>query len=162
MLEVKAPAPLKKLKDSKTVFMAGSIDMGTAVDWQKELRNAFEKDKRVTFWNPRRDDWDSTWEQDASFAPFKEQVLWELKALNKADIIVFYFDPKGKAPITLLELGLFAGSGIGNNEAKPLIVCCPDGYYKKGNVDITCDYYGVPIVDSLEELIKGLDALLNE
>ena len=34
-----------------------------------------------------------------------------------------------RAPITLLELGLFARSG-------KLIVCCPDGYWRKGNIEV--------------------------
>lgn len=154
MLEIKAPNKLAKLKGSKTVFMAGSIDMGKAIDWQKQLKEAFVDDKRVTFWNPRRDDWDSSWKQDINFKPFYEQVTWELKALENADIIVYCFDPKGQAPITLLELGLHVKSG------KPIIVCCPEGFWRKGNVDIVCEKYGIPMVNSMEEMIKQLGQIL--
>ncbi len=152
-LEIKAPNKLKKLKDSKTVFMAGSIDMGKAIDWQKQIKNAFADDKRVTFWNPRRDDWDSSWKQDINFKPFNEQVTWELNALEKCDIIIFFFDPKGQAPITLLELGLFA-------KDKPSIVCCPEGFWRKGNVDIVCERYNINQVSTIEELIEELDLML--
>lgn len=154
MLEVKAPTPLKKLRGSQTVFLAGSIDMGKAIDWQTQVVNAFAHDN-VTFWNPRRGDWDSSWKQEITFAPFREQVEWELVALEKADVIVVCFDPKGQAPITLLELGLHAKSG------KPMIVCCPKGFWRKGNVDIVCAKYGLKQVNTVENLIEALRSHLT-
>ena len=42
-----------------------------------------------------------------------------------------------------MELGLFAGRMPGK-----LIVYCPEGFWRKGNVDITCKYYGVRQVGS--------------
>ena len=51
-----------------------------------------------------------------------------------------------QSPITLLELGLFA-------QTKKLIVCCPDGFWRRGNVQVVCARYNVPLVDSLEALI---------
>ena len=96
----------------------------------------------------------STWKQDINFAPFKEQVTWELNALEKADIIIYCFDPKGQAPITLLELGLHVKSG------KPIIVCCPDGFWRKGNVDIVCEKYGLHQVNTIEDLVKELGKTL--
>lgn len=78
---------------------------------------------------------------------FCEQVEWELSALEDADIIFMYFAPGTTAPISLLEFGLFARSG-------KLVVCCPDGFYRKGNVDIVCQRYAITQVDSIEEGIK--------
>lgn len=60
-------------------------------------------------------------------------------------------DPTTKAPITLLELGLFATSG-------KLVVCCPEGYFRKGNVDIVCRRHGIPQVETLEGLVRHLRA----
>ena len=57
-----------------------------------------------------------------------------------------YFDPETKSPITLLELGLYARSG-------KLVVCCPHGFWRRGNVDIVCDRYGVDQVKLLDTLI---------
>jgi nucleoside 2-deoxyribosyltransferase len=154
MIEIKAPNKLKKIKGSKTVFLAGSIDMGKAIDWQKQVKEAFEKNKKVTFWNPRREDFDPDAKQDKSNAYFYEQVTWELNALEKADIIIYCFDPKGQAPITLLELGLHVKSG------KPVIVCCPEGYWRKGNVDIVCEKYKIQQADTIEDLIEKLKELI--
>jgi hypothetical protein len=84
--------------------------------------------------------------QRARFAPFREQVEWELDALTRADLVLMHFEPATKAPVTLLELGLFASSG-------KLIVSCPDGYWRKGNVEVVCARFGVLLVDSLDEAL---------
>ena len=64
-------------------------------------------------------------------------------------MIVVYFDHKTTSPITLLELGLFSRTG-------KLIVCCQEGFWRKGNVDIVCKKYNIKQVENLSELIKEL------
>jgi hypothetical protein len=58
-----------------------------------------------------------------------------------------YFAPATKAPITLLELGLAAGSG-------KLVVCCPEGFWRKGNVEVVCARYDIPLVADLEAMLS--------
>jgi nucleoside 2-deoxyribosyltransferase-like protein len=128
-----------------SVFLAGSIDMGKARDWQSEVTAALSQ-LPLTVFNPRRKDWDSSWEQKATNAKFKEQVEWELQRLEEADVIALYFEAGSMSPISLLELGLHARS-------RKLIVYCPEGFYRKGNVDVTCGRYGVPVVESVEEFV---------
>lgn len=127
-----------------SVFLAGSIEMGKAVDWQKNLESMLSKKEGFIF-NPRRDDWDSTWEQTPENENFYGQVSWELLALEISEVIAFYFDPETKSPISLMELGLHAAS-------KKAIVCCPDGFWRKGNVQIVCERYGIQVVNTLPEL----------
>jgi hypothetical protein len=45
-----------------------------------------------------------------------------------------------------LELGLFATS-------QRLIVGCPDGFWRKGNIEVVCARYGIPLTNSLSELL---------
>lgn len=141
MTEYKAPAayPL----DKPIVFLAGTIDMGDSVDWQKEFVEMVD-DEFLTILNPRRDDWDSSWKQEISDPQFYEQVNWELAGLEEADAIIMYLAPGSASPISLLELGLFA-------QRKKMIVVCPEGFYRKGNVDIVCQRYGVTQVRSVRE-----------
>jgi len=147
MKSLKAPEDLSKVhKSDFTIFTAGSIEMGKAINWQDKLTNLL-KDEDITILNPRRDDWDSTWEQKITNDKFREQVEWELEAMDKANLIVMYFDIKTQSPITLLELGLHA-------KDKKLVVCCPEGFWRKGNVDIVCKRYGIPQVNNIEELIS--------
>ena len=141
---IKAPNKINYRVGEELIFLAGSIEMGRARNWQTEIIEFLPKD-HIIILNPRRDDWDGSWEQSKNNPKFRQQVEWELEAQEKAHIILMYFDPKTQSPITLLELGLFAQSG-------KLIVCCPEGYYRKGNVDIVCNRYGVKQVETLEEL----------
>ena len=138
------PAPLE-LQERRSVFLAGSIEMGLAGDWQAEVIAALA-DLDIIILNPRRTDWDSSWRQSIDDTRFREQVEWEIAAQERADLIAMYFAPETRAPITLLELGLFANSG-------KQVVCCPDGYWRKGNVEVVCARYRIPLVETLAELI---------
>jgi hypothetical protein len=158
--ELKAPdfsiytSPFK-VSNSIKIFLAGSIEMGNAVDWQtkvvKEL-NDFTKD--LIFLNPRRDSWDSSWVQSIENEKFYEQVTWELDALDKSDYIFMYFDPNTKSPISLLELGLYASS-------RKLIVACPDGFWRKGNVEVVCERFDIPLLNNLDDLISHFISKFN-
>ena len=159
MKVIRPPQPiLNDFKPGKAIFLAGSIEMGNAEDWQENVTQ-FLRDyeesllQELTIFNPRRIDWDSSWKQEISNPQFYQQVNWELNAWEKSDIIIMYFDPNTKSPISLLELGLFAHS-------KKLIVCCPEGFWRKGNVDILCDRYGIPNYNSLEKLLNYLTNIL--
>jgi Nucleoside 2-deoxyribosyltransferase like len=142
---LKPPAPLKLRDGERSLFLAGSIEMGQAELWQTEVERAFV-DEEVVILNPRRDQWDASWEQSIQNPMFREQVEWELSGQEFATVIAMYFAPTTRAPITLLELGLFARSG-------KVVVCCPAGFWRKGNVEIVCARHGIPMVESLAALI---------
>jgi hypothetical protein len=148
-IEIQAPNHLKLIHRYTSVFLAGSIEMGKAEEWQKRIVNS-TPNKPYIFFNPRRDDWDSSWTQEITDVKFRQQVEWELEALEIADWIVMYFDPKTLSPISLIELGLHA-------REQKLIVICPDGFWKKGNVDITCAYYNIKQIDSIDKFIEMLN-----
>jgi hypothetical protein len=135
-----------------TIFLAGSIDMGAAVNWQTQVEEALQ-DYAVAILNPRRDDFDPTMEQRADNPAFAEQVNWEQDAIRTADFILFYFDPAGKAPITLMELGIVTEMFRQGDGPWPY-VCCPDGYWRKGNVDIVCQRAGIKQAGDLAALIQ--------
>jgi hypothetical protein len=145
---IKPPAPLALDADVPSVFLAGSIEMGTAEDWQRHVESELH-DLPVVLLNPRRDAWDASWVQSIHNPQFREQVEWELEAQERADLIAMYFAPTSQAPITLLELGLAARSG-------KLLVCCLDGYWRKGNVEVVCAHYGVPLVGEFAVFVKSL------
>jgi hypothetical protein len=135
-------------RNNKSVFLAGSIEMGAAENWQDTVGEFFHQNNWDVL-NPRRDDWDSSWKQTFEDAQFYQQVNWELEALEVADVILMYLDPNTKSPISLLELGLHATS-------KKLYVVCPDGFYRRGNVEMVCSTYDIPLFNTLEEFKKYL------
>lgn len=139
------PSRLEGKVKRPAVFLAGSIEQGKARKWQNEFIECL-KDDCVIVCNPRRKDWNKDWPNEITFPPFVEQVNWELDHLESASVIAMYFDPNTISPISLEELGLFARSGR-------LFVCCPEGYQRRGNVQITCERYGIPMFETLDELI---------
>lgn len=154
MREIKAPNKFK-IDPQIFVFLAGSIEMGKAENWQKKVSKELSEFDNIIILNPRRDDWDSSWEQSIDNKKFNEQVNWELSAMEKADYIIMNFVEGTKSPISLLELGLYARS-------KNLFVCCPRKFWRKGNVDIVCRKYNgnVPYED-MESLISEFKEMLK-
>ena len=146
MREVKSPSPPRL---QRRIFLAGSIEMGLADQWQEQVVKAMSGVSGIVILNPRRDDWDSSWEQRADNPQFSEQVDWELDMLDAADIVVMYLAPGTKSPVSLLELGLCARSG-------KLRVCCPEGFWRRGNVEVVCQRYRIPMFATLDDLIADL------
>lgn len=146
MKVIKPPSSAKT--DKFSVFLAGSIEMGKAEDWQTQVAKATGEFDVVLF-NPRREDWDNSWKQTVDDANFLGQVSWEYDQLEQCKLIFLYFDPKTKAPISLLELGLFAGK-------KKIILCCPDGFYRKGNVEFIANKFKIKLHNDLDSAIKAL------
>ncbi len=150
MTEVKAPDCYKNVPWSRILFMAGSIEMGAAVDWQKTTAAHLSDIHGLLILNPRREAWDPSWEQSASNPVFNEQVTWELDGINCATTISFYFDGKTKSPISLLELGLVARTG------KPVIIYCPKDFYRRGNVEVVANKYNLQLFDNESDWLESL------
>jgi hypothetical protein len=145
----KKPAHLEQ----PSIFLAGTIEMGNSDDWQQIAIDRLMVNASVIY-NPRRSDWDASWTQEIDSPEFNSQVNWELDHINSSDIVVMYFAPGTKSPITLLELGIIAASNPGK-----LHVCCPEGYWRKGNVDIVCNRYGVRTYESLDVLLDYISEM---
>jgi hypothetical protein len=138
------------------LFLAGTIDMGISIDWQKKAAKALE-DLPVTLFNPRRTHWNRNWIQSARsvHSKLKEQILWELKHMEKADIVAVWLAPKSQSPITLLEIGLHARSG-------KMIIGCPYTFWRAANIYVTAARYRVPVVCNWREFIDTLRKRIGE
>ncbi|KAI1656430.1 hypothetical protein F4813DRAFT_135134 [Daldinia decipiens] len=132
-----------------SIFLAGTTTKTDDTrDWREVLTESLA-DLPLTIINPYRLDWDSSWREDITCEPFREQVEWELDMQEKAHIVVIFFHPVTEAPISLLELGLCA-------RAKKAIVVCPEGYKKRGNVQIICQRYGLEIAENFDTLKEAI------
>jgi hypothetical protein len=131
----KPPTPIS-VGTERVVFLAGSIEMGAAEDWQARLAASLAGD--VVVLNPRREEWDASWRQSIDEPKFREQVEWELDGLDRADVIAMWFAPETKSPITLLELGLHARGG-------KVIIGCPMGFWRRGNLEVVCVRHAIPL-----------------
>jgi len=121
---------------SPTIFLGGSIEMGVARDWQAEAVEVLD-DYAPVIYNPRRADWDASWVQAIDNPEFNAQVLWEMDAIDRADLVLLHFEAETKSPITMGELYWCLAR-------KPLrtIVSCPPEFWRSGNVTIMCEREG--------------------
>lgn len=145
MRVITAPNPLALASlAEQSVFLAGS----TASDWRGRLASRLA-DTDLVLLDPVRPDWGAGWGSDYAEPGFAAQVDWELDAQARADAVVVHFEPGSRAPVSLMELGLWAQSG-------KALACCPPGYWARGHVQAVCARFGVPLVDSLEGLEREL------
>lgn len=164
MRVVKAPDKEYGDRRNRLLFLAGSIEMGKATNWQDRVA-VYLADVSGTILNPRRDDWDSSWKQSLENPQFVEQVEWEFDGLEDADYVFMYFEPMTQSPITLLELGLMAQhrsyqDSDYSNIIKMLVVC-PEGFWRKGDVDVVCRKYDIDQRPSLKAGMEAMKAWLT-
>ena len=130
--------------NSKSVFLAGTIDNGDSLNWQNktiiELMNLGIND--IEIYNPRREHWNP----NPSKEDMEYQIKWEQDHLDKANIIAMVLLDDSKSPISLLEIGLYAKTG-------KLIVFCTPNFYRWDNVRLTCKKYHIELVQDTHPLV---------
>ena len=133
--------------DSKTVFLAGTIDNGDSFNWQEGIINRCQ-DLDIVFYNPRRKKWPSV----TVTSQIEYQIKWEQEHLYNADLIIMCLLDNSRSPISLLELGLYAQSG-------KIIVFCNPEFYRYDNVRLTCEKYNIPLykvdLDNMKKIIES-------
>lgn len=142
------------LNSRPIVFLAGSIDNGAAGPWATQLTEQLS-DLDISLLNPRRDDWNPNVKQTIHDPEFKGQVDWELRGLHAANVIAIFFEGNSKSPITLLEFGLYAASG-------KVVIACEPGFWRRGNLEVVCETYGITLLDSLDALADGVRERLQD
>lgn len=159
---VNAPKPIHLDKHDVRIFLAGSIDNGSAEPWVKRMVGLFENrsvgTNTVQFLNPRREQWDATLRPELDNPVFIEQIDWELTGIMGSDMVLFYFAPGSISPVTMLECGIAAAHPKLNGS---VYVCCPNGFWRKGNVEYTCRYFGVPVFDDMERMVDVVSSKIR-
>ena len=128
--------------DTFKIFLAGTIDNGDSDDWQYDvflhLAIYSEIFNDFTVFSPRR----KNWKEDATQEDIEDQIKWEQEKLDEADLIIMVFQDNSKSPISLLELGLYGPAG-------KLICFCTPNFYRYTNVKLTCEKWGIPLIEQL-------------
>lgn len=144
---------------TNTLFLAGSIEMGKAENWQQLVIDELQsKDIAGVVYNPRRKDWDASWA--AGSPEMKAQINWELDQLEDAQTIFFYFQGDTLSPISLLELGMAVAWSQRPPRSRPkvIVVVEPD-FWRRTNILETCRRGDVTVRANLK---AGMDILLQE
>jgi len=114
-----------------SIFLAGGIT--GCPDWQQEVRKSIEDVFKksilnIVILNPRRKNFPID-DPNAAF----EQINWEYKALNHADLITYWFAKETIQPIVLYELGRFIET------KKDILIGIHPEYPRRQDVEIqTC------------------------
>lgn len=139
--------------DVPSIFLGGTIEQGAAEDWQHTMIDYLSGIvERVTVVNPRRPAWNPELRQSITEPVFKEQVSFELDHLEKVDAVVLWFEPNSKSPISLLEFGLLCG-WASRGSLNKVVVGCPAGFWRRGNLEVMCERYHINLVYTLGEAI---------
>lgn len=138
------------------LFLAGSIEQGKAVDWQQEVTNQFGS-YNISIYNPRRSKWNPELEQSITNQQFREQVAWEQKWLESSQYVLMNFVEDTMSPISLLELGQ-----LSRQTNTITVVCCPRSFWRRGNVEVVCVLYKMPLYETLEEAVAHLKTIITK
>ncbi|MEZ6072053.1 MAG: nucleoside 2-deoxyribosyltransferase domain-containing protein [Pirellulales bacterium] len=104
------------------VFLAGGIsDTG---DWQATLVEQL-RDTNLIVLNPRRRVFPTN-----DFDAGGQQIEWEWRYLERADLVAFWFPPQTLCPIALFELGASCSSH------KPLVVGSDPDYTRRFDLEV--------------------------
>ncbi|KAF2447116.1 hypothetical protein P171DRAFT_430053 [Karstenula rhodostoma CBS 690.94] len=129
-----------------SLILFGTIESSSTENWATHLSTSL-LDLPIQILSPRRDDWDASWVESPAFAPFHEEVEWEMFHPAHVGLIVICFKAGSLCPVSLLELGMYAALHAGKT-----VVCCEEGFWKRGNVEMVCAQFGVVCVGTVGEL----------
>ncbi|KAF2270342.1 hypothetical protein CC78DRAFT_451341, partial [Lojkania enalia] len=88
-------------------------------------------DLSITIFDQRSSDWHQTQRLGNSHTSSKKYLSWKLACLEEADVIALYLQPVLISSSDMLELRIYSSSG-------KLVVCCPEGLWRRGDVEIVC------------------------
>ncbi len=122
----------------------------SALSWRTELKSKISDD--ISVFDPTVDGHEEYDEGQRA-----DEIARQLSVMQeKCAVIVFYLNSEWKGHSTLLELGDAVGRGA-------QVIMCLDGEVKgKEKVERYCEYHGVPIADSLEDLITTVEEYMAE
>lgn len=84
------------------------------------------------------------------------QVAKELELAETGEMVVFYLDQNWKSYFSMLQLGDMAGRG------QQVVVCIPNKIDSEQKIRWYCEYRGIAVVESLEDLVELAEEMLAE
>jgi hypothetical protein len=138
---ITAPVPLS-LTIPNALFIAGGIS--GCPDWQNTA---------ISLLSPLPDDWMVMNPRRQIFPAgcAKSQICWEIKALERANAILYWFPKETLCPITLFELGEWL-----RDQSKAVFVGCHPAYQRKSDVETQIGFIrpSIKVHDDLSSLIN--------
>lgn len=128
------------------VYLGGLSDQ----TWRSKLKNEISQD--ITIFDPMVEDYES-YDEGAR----ANETARQLSTMQeKCAIIAFYLNAQWTGHSTLLEIGDAVGRGA-------QVIVCLDGEVKDlEKIQRYCEYHGVLLVDTLDDLITTIEEYMAE
>lgn len=128
------------------VYLGGLSDHA----WRDKLKSEISQD--ITIFDPMVDDYE-TFDESAR----ANETARQLSTMQeKCAVIAFYLNSEWKGHSTLLEIGDAVGRGV-------QVILCLDGEVKDSEkIQRYCEFHGVLVVDSLDDLITTIEEYMAE
>lgn len=78
--------------------------------------------------------------------------------MEGADLVFVYFASEGLSAVTMFEFGHSVGKLETSKAA--MLVCCEDGYARRGNVQIACARHDIKLLDTMENVVEEIKGIL--
>lgn len=132
------------------IFLSGTDDTECSPNWHDWVAQWLQN-LPVTVFNPRGNGF------NPKSSKYTRNLLvdWEMDYINVADLIILYFYPGTLSTTSLLMLALYIGS------KKSIVVCCPNGYWKKKAVQVLCQRGSIALFETSEEFKQAIREIAN-
>ena len=151
--------PQPDIELGKFIFVAGGIT--NCPDWQGYITEQLKDQPGLFLLDPRRVDFDAS---DPSMS--SKQIEWEFYHLRNSDAILFWFPEETLCPITLYELGVWAGMSFERRKYNqtPIFVGCHPNYKRRFDVvkQLSLLRPEVTVRDNLDDLILDIKKFTNK
>jgi hypothetical protein len=119
-------------------------------EWRQQFKTQITSETNVTVFDPYIENFQELKSQDAT-----EQIARSFYFMDLCKVIVFYFDSTNTK-----SARLFLGDAIGRG--KQVIVCLNGKVTGKTFLQRYCEYRGIVITDSVEELVSTVKEYVEQ
>ena len=78
--------------------------------------------------------------------------------MDDAELVFVYFASEGLSAVSMFEFGHCVAK-VRNGTGR-MLVCCEDGYARRGNVQIVCARHGIKLLETMENVVEEIASIL--
>lgn len=120
----------------------------TTSEWREKFKSQISSD--ISVFDPYLEGFDTFTKGDKA-----EQIARELYFIEQCDIVVFYLDTTQSKSVRLQ-----IGDAVGHD--KQVIVCLDKGVEGAPYIEHYCEYRGVILINTMEELVRTVEEYAAE
>jgi hypothetical protein len=130
------------------VFVAGTSEESMGTEWRGQVVAGLE-DLPIAIVKSRLAERGGAGEQRCWNPQFRSHVKRERAGLDDADVVLMYLGRGPACARLMLDLGSLVMERLGNT----LVVCCPEEFELRGDVEMMAERQEICLVESLDEMV---------